>query len=80
MKSMSQRRLGGKRGSAFAAIGLRLSAATMAAVGFALPAVAQKPARLPDEGGGALPWLVAGGIVVIICLSAFLNPKRSHLS
>ena len=40
---------------------------------------AQKPGRLPGEERGWLPWAVAAGIIVIICIAGFLNPKRSHL-
>jgi hypothetical protein len=40
---------------------------------------AQKSARLPGDGEGFLPWAVGGGIIVVICIAGFLNPKRSHL-
>ena len=53
------------------ALGVHLMAAT---------AWAQRPASIPKEGGGYLPWLIAAGIVVLICACAFLNPKRSHLT
>ncbi|MCO6438849.1 MAG: hypothetical protein J5J06_17275 [Phycisphaerae bacterium] len=46
----------------------------------AAAAMAQTPARLPDEEGVVVTWAIAAGIVVIVCLASFLNPKRSHLS
>jgi len=42
------------------------------------PAFAQKPAQVAESEGGILPWLIAAGICGVICISAFLNPKRSH--
>ena len=42
-------------------------------------ALAQRPARLPDEDGGLIQWAIAAGIIILICIPAFLNPKRSHL-
>jgi hypothetical protein len=53
------------------ALGVHLTAAT---------AWAQRPASVPAEGGGYLPWLIAAGIAVLVCVCAFLNPKRSHLT
>lgn len=51
-----------------------------AVIQLSLPvAVAQEPGRLPGEGRGWLPWAVAVGIVIVICVAGFLNPKRSHL-
>ncbi|MBI4718302.1 MAG: hypothetical protein HY763_10890 [Planctomycetes bacterium] len=41
---------------------------------------AQRPAALPNEASALTPWLVAAGVAVVIGFSAFLNPKRSHLS
>lgn len=43
-------------------------------------ALAQKVATPTDEDGGMLSWLIAAGIIVVVCLSAFINPKRSHLN
>jgi len=43
-------------------------------------AFAQRAATLPKEDGGVLQWVVAAGIVFVICVTAFLNPKRSHLN
>ncbi len=43
------------------------------------PAQAQVHATLPGEDGGMLQWGVAAGVAVVICLTGFLNPKRSHL-
>ena len=46
----------------------------------AATARAQTPATLPGDGGGILPWAVAGVIAVVVCLTAFLNAKRSHMT
>ncbi len=43
-------------------------------------AVAQAPGRPVDRESGWLTWVVAGGIIVVVCLSGFLNAKRSHLN
>ena len=43
-------------------------------------ALAQSPAKLPNEDGGYLQWGIALGIVVVVAFTAFLNPKRSHLA
>jgi hypothetical protein len=42
-------------------------------------AFAQQAARLPDEDGGLLQWAIAAGIAGVVLVTAFLNPKRSHL-
>ena len=31
------------------------------------------------EGRGAFPWLITVGLLLLIAVSAFLNPKRSHM-
>ncbi len=60
---------------------LRMSGAAFAVQAvFAATARAQAPATLPGEDGGMLQWVVAGGIAVVVCLTAFLNPKRSHMT
>jgi hypothetical protein len=46
----------------------------------ALSAWAQKPTKPPEDDSGVLQWVIAAGIVVVICVTAFLNPKRSHLN
>jgi len=46
----------------------------------AVPAWAQKPAKLPEDESGVMQWVVAAGIAVVICVTAFLNPKRSHMN
>jgi len=40
--------------------------------------LAQKNANLPEESDAVMRYGVLLGIVVLIGLSAFLNPKRSH--
>ncbi len=42
--------------------------------------MAQKRANLPDDEGLVIRHLVLVGVVVVIGLAAFLNPKRTHLS
>lgn len=42
-------------------------------------ALAQLPARLPNEDGGMLQWGVSVGLAVIVLLACFINPKRSHI-
>lgn len=46
----------------------------------AVAALAQRPGRTPDEDGGALQWVVVAGVAVVICLTGFMNSKRSHLN
>jgi hypothetical protein len=41
-------------------------------------ALAQSPANVPEPEGTMVTWAVSAGLLVIICLPAFLNPKRSH--
>jgi hypothetical protein len=50
------------------------------AVGVLLPAQfvwAQQGGRDAD-GAGFLPWLIGFALAVIVCVTAFINPKRSH--
>ncbi len=54
--------------------------AAAAVHGAAFSAWAQKPARPAEDDSGVLQWVIAAGIVVVICVTAFLNPKRSHLN
>ena len=46
----------------------------------AVSARAQQTGNLPEEESGLLQWCIAAGIVLVICITAFLNPKRSHLN
>ncbi len=41
---------------------------------------AQKPGRIPDDDSGWLQWGIAVAIAIIVCVTAFINPKRSHLT
>jgi hypothetical protein len=45
----------------------------------AAPAWAQKPIKPPEESV-TLQWVIAFGIIFVIAIAAFLNPKRSHLA
>ena len=40
---------------------------------------AQESGRLRGESQALLSWGTAAGIVIICCVAAFMNPKRSHL-
>lgn len=40
----------------------------------------QKQANMLDDEGLVIRHLVLVGVVVVIGLTAFLNPKRTHLS
>ena len=39
---------------------------------------AQTAVRLPEEDKGLVQWAVALGIIILICIPAFMNPKRTH--
>lgn len=43
-------------------------------------ALAQAPARLTNDDQGMLVWIIAGGLVAVVGLPAFIKSKRSHLS
>lgn len=43
-------------------------------------ALAQAPAELVPDEKGWLKWAIAAGILAVVCLPAFINFKRSHLS
>lgn len=60
--------------------GLRLAVGAFAFHVSAVAALAQRPGQIPDEDGGMLQWAVVGGVGVVICLTGFLNSKRSHLN
>jgi hypothetical protein len=49
-------------------------------LGSASTALAQAPGRYANEEPAWLLWAVLAGTLVVICASAFINPKRSHLS
>ena len=42
-------------------------------------AVAQATGQPVERESGWLTWVVAGGIIGVVCLTGFLNAKRSHL-
>lgn len=54
--------------------------AAVAVHGSALSAWAQRPTKPPEDESGILTWVIAAGIAIVICVTAFLNPKRSHLN
>ena len=41
---------------------------------------AQKPMKPPGDDSVTMQWTIAIGLIVVIGVSAFLNPKRSHLN
>lgn len=41
-------------------------------------AFAQEAARLPEPEGVAITWAIGIALVVVVCVTAFINPKRSH--
>ncbi len=43
----------------------------------AATAWAQKPVKPPEESA-TLQWVIALGVMVVVGIAAFLNPKRSH--
>lgn len=63
---------------------LRLMTATLATSVF--PSVvwaqsgllAQAPARLTGEDSAAVTWVVAVALILVVTVTAFINPKRSH--
>ena len=76
----SDRSMTGKSQSPMKHAWLKTVIAAVIVHGSALSAWAQKPTKPPEGDGGFLPWVVAAGIAVVICVTAFLNPKRSHLN
>lgn len=55
-------------------------AAAVVCLACPMSAMAQSPANLPGQDGGLITWGVAVGLAVIVLLTGFLNPKRSHLT
>lgn len=47
---------------------------------FSATAFAQAPGKVATEESGWLVWVVLGGAGLIILVTGFINPKRSHLS
>ena len=43
-------------------------------------AVAQTPGTPMERESGWLTWVIAGGLIIVVCLTGFLNAKRSHLN
>ena len=57
------------------------AAALLVVHGTAASAYAQRlQEALPDDKDKWIRWGIAAGVIVIIALPAFLNPKRSHLT
>jgi hypothetical protein len=57
----------------------RLAVALVAYAGSATNAWAQRPSKPPGDDSIGMQWAIAIGLTVVIALSAFINPKRSHL-
>lgn len=45
----------------------------------AAPVLAQDRWIPPNKDRGMLQWVVMLGVLILICIPAFLNPKRSHM-
>lgn len=41
-------------------------------------ALAQKPASIPNEDNGALQYVIAGLVMLVISVTGFLKANRSH--
>jgi hypothetical protein len=41
---------------------------------------AQRPSSPPKDEGGAITAAIAGGVIILVGVCGFLNPKRSHLT
>lgn len=57
-----------------------LGTAMVTVLAFAAPALAQRSAKPPGDESVTVQWAIAIGLLVVIGLPAFLNPKRSHLN
>lgn len=57
----------------------RLSATVVVFALSASTAWAQRPTKPPGDDSVTMQWSIAIGLMVVICVSAFINPKRSHL-
>ena len=44
----------------------------------ATAAWAQSSARLAGDDKGLLQWAIAAGILILVGIAGFINPKRSH--
>lgn len=42
-------------------------------------ALAQQYWSAPNKNKGALQWVVMLGVVILLSIPAFMNPKRSHM-
>ncbi|MCC7292126.1 MAG: hypothetical protein IT449_08720 [Phycisphaerales bacterium] len=58
----------------------RLFFASLAVLAPTLPAFAQQRWSPPNKDKGMLQWVVMLGILILICIPSFMNPKRSHQS
>ena len=62
----------------------RLISRTCLAAGLVLvagqDAFGQTPGKVADDEPSYLAWVVFAGAAVIICLTGFMNCKRSHLN
>ncbi len=58
----------------------RLVLASFAVLATTLPVFAQQRWSPPNKDKGMLQWVVMLGILILVCIPAFMNPKRSHQS
>jgi len=57
----------------------RIRAAAAFVLFAACPVLSQEPAKLANDDNGLYQWIATFAFFALICGSAFLNPKRSHL-
>lgn len=53
--------------------------ATLLVASHATDVVAQQYWFAPNKNKGALQWVVMLGVVILLAIPAFMNPKRSHM-
>lgn len=41
---------------------------------------AQRNGNVPDHEESWLKWAIAAGLAVVVCITGFINAKRSHLT
>ena len=60
--------------------GWRIQGLTLLAFGFWAPvALAQTTVPPPAESKPVFQWIFAAAMVILVCIPAFKNPRRSHL-
>ena len=80
MNDVSRQGLGRAGGLRRRAAGVGLTVVVVVALFFftASPALAQVTGRLPGKDAGVMQWVIGLGLALLICITAFINPKRTH--